>query len=526
MVRPSEPFPFHIHAEDAWGNATTNLKGLEAELVITKQDSPKTIIRKSLPLPSQGWTVASQSVTLPDDNDYEVQVTITNSEHTPLAAITEYITATSSLPIPRPLFADLHVHSDDTVGTNDTTYNFAYGQQVAGLDIIGYTANDFNITKEKWDTTLELIKQVNSEGNFVVYPGTEWCGNSAAGGDHGIVFLDDPSNDDPNFPFDKHGNVARSFEWNEDGPAELVPDAWPLDEVCATYAHSPEKDLLIPHVGGRRCNLAWHHPQLERLLEIGSAWGLFEWLLRDAVKRGWVLGVSSNSDEHHGRCGGGVPGMAVFGTKGGLTGVLADRLDQQSVATALRARRAFATTGERLVGLVSTEDGKVQGDDVEVGAGETVSLKYGFYGSAGFSSVEAWDGTGKIYHRDLQQEASQAATSPTQRKIRVKWEGARLYDRYREAIWHGSILIGGAEITSIKPFGRIINNPEEQIAQGTSSQVTFTTHTSGDSTEWTFSSRMEGSQTPSALQDSRVGMSRLATPFQEIRTSRSPLSAW
>jgi hypothetical protein len=207
---------------------------------------------------------------------------------------------------------------------------------------------------------------------------------------------------------------------------------------------------------------------------------LFEWLLRDAVKRGWKLGVSANSDEHRGRCGGGVPGTAVFGTKGGLTGVLADRLDRQSVATALRARKTFATTGERLVGLVSAKDGRVQGDDVDVQADETVTLKYGFYGSAGFSSVEAWDGTGKIYHRDLQQEATQTATSPLQRKIRIKWGGARLYDRYREAIWHGSILIGGAEITTIKPFGGIIDNPEEQITQVSSSQVTFTTHTSGD----------------------------------------------
>jgi len=480
VVRPSEPFPVHIHAEDAWGNATTNLEGLNAELIVTKQSPQEPIIKKSLPLPTQGWTVASASITLPDDDDYEVQVTINNNENIPLAAVTDYITATPSLPIPRPLFADLHVHSDDTVGTNDTTYNFAYGQQVAGLDIIGYTANDFNITKEKWDATLELIKQVNSEGNFVVYPGTEWCGNSAAGGDHNVVFLDDPSNGEPEFPFDKHGNAARSFEWNEDGPAELVPGAWPLDEVYATYAHSPEKHLLIPHVGGRRCNLAWHHPQLERLLEIGSAWGLFEWLLRDAVKRGWKLGVSANSDEHRGRCGGGVPGTAVFGTKGGLTGVLADRLDRKSVATALRARRTFATTGERLVGLVSAKDDKVQGDDVEVEGDETVSLKYGFYGSAGFSSVEAWDGTGKIYHRDLQQEATQATASSPQRKIRIKWGGARLYDRYREAIWHGSILIKGAEITSIKPFGGIIDNPEEQIAQVSSSQVTFTTHTSGD----------------------------------------------
>ncbi|KAI1308273.1 hypothetical protein F5Y03DRAFT_96130 [Xylaria venustula] len=110
---------------------------------------------------------------------------------------------------------------------------------------------------------------------------------------------------------------------------------------------------LIPHVGGRRCNLAWHHPRLERLL-------------KDAVYRGWKMEVSANSDEHRGRCGGGVPSTEVFGTKGGLTGVLPEKLDRPSVAKALRARRIFATTGERLVALVLTKDGKLQGDDVTV----------------------------------------------------------------------------------------------------------------------------------------------------------------
>ena len=58
----------------------------------------------------------------------------------------------------RPLYADLHVHSDDTVGTNDTLYNLSYGRDVAGLDILGYTANDFNITEQRWDQAVKLIQ--------------------------------------------------------------------------------------------------------------------------------------------------------------------------------------------------------------------------------------------------------------------------------------------------------------------------------------------------------------------------------
>jgi hypothetical protein len=479
VVKPGVTFPIHVHTEDEWGNTTTDMEYLDAVLSIAKEGSATPNFTELLSFPNQGWTVNGVSTSLIEEGDYAVTGTVVNPDGLALITTIEYITVTASLPVPRTLFADLHVHSDDTVGTNSTTYNFSYGQQIAGLDIIGYTANDFNITKLKWDNTLRIIEEVNADGNLVVYPGTEWCGNSAAGGDHNVVFLGDPVNGAPEFPFDKHGNVARSFEWNEDGPEELVPGAWPLDELYATYAHSPEKHLLIPHVGGRRCNLAWHHPQLERLLEIGSAWGLFEWLLRDAVKRGWKLGVCANSDEHRGRCGGGVPGTAVFGTKGGLTGVLAERLDRKSVAEALRARRTFATTGERLVGLVSARDGILQGDEIHVKSNEPVVFRYGFYGAQGFSAIEAWDGSGKIFHRNLQQEVAQA-TSTTKRKLRVCWGGARVYDRYREAVWRGSILVTGADIFSFEPFGGVLDNLEEEVRLLSLSQVVFKTRTSGD----------------------------------------------
>lgn len=80
------------------------------------------------------------------------------------------------------------------------------------------------------------------------------------------------------------------------------------------------------------------HPRLERIVEISSTWGHFPWLMEDVVRRGYKLGAASNSDEHRGRCGSGVPGTAVFGTKGGLTGLIATKLDRKGVAQALRAR--------------------------------------------------------------------------------------------------------------------------------------------------------------------------------------------
>ncbi|KAK0701258.1 hypothetical protein B0H67DRAFT_650492 [Lasiosphaeris hirsuta] len=484
VAKPGVEVTFHIHAEDVWGNATADQGGLVVDANIHGTTlSLATVWQGKLALPSLGWTVAKTMTSFPAPGDYRVDVRLLDAAGVVLALSSEPVTISASLPVSRPLFADLHVHSDDTVGTNSTTYNFSYAQQIAGLDVVGYTANDFNITASRWDATLAIIRQVNAPGSFIVFPGTEWCGNSAAGGDHNVVFLDDPATSTPEFPLDRSGKVARSFEWNEHGPAELTPGAWPLDEVYATYAHAPEKHLLIPHVGGRRCNLAWHHPRLERLLEIGSSWGLFEWLLRDAVVRGWKMGVCANSDEHRGRCGGGVPGTAVFGTKGGLTGVIAESLDWRSVGEALRARRTFATTGERLVGLVSARDGRVlQGDDLVAKVGEYIAFEYQFYGAAGFESVEAWDAGGLIFKRDLQREAEADAelARVAHMKLRVKWGGARLYDRYREAAWQGSILVSGAIIEGIQPFGGVVDNPEDAVRLVSETQVAFDTRTSGD----------------------------------------------
>ena len=464
LVRPGVALPLRIHAEDEWGNTCWN-RGGTVEVSARLNGEP--IDARTVPLATQGWAVA-----LIDDlataRDGELAITATLRDAPAVPAATCYVTIDKNAPAARAFYADLHVHSDDTIGTNDTSYNLGYGRDVAGLDVLGYTANDFQITEARWNKTVKLINAINKDGSFVCYPGTEWCGNSAAGGDHNIVFLHDGK---PEFPFDRHGNVARSFEWSEDMKGgELTPGAWPLDEVYATYAHDPEGHLLIPHVGGRRCNLGWHHPVLERLVEIGSSWGHFPWLLQDVVQHGYKLGAAANGDEHRGRCGGGVPGSAVFGTKGGLTGVIADTLDRGTIGRALRARHTWATTGERLVALSSC--GKsIQGDELEHRG--PASIAYRFLGDAGWDEIAAYDHTGCFWRRDLQQEAGYS-----DRMIRFRWGGARIRDRYRWAAWKGTITISNGVIH--RTFARGFEHLEETCWRVGATQVGFRSDTYGD----------------------------------------------
>jgi len=463
LVKTNELATIRVRIEDHWGNTCWNYP---ADVFLSGWMDGSQVFEETVKLNKKGWAVAP--VTLPTQTTGELELRATLTEHPAVPENKFYITIENDLPFKRNYFGDLHVHSDDTVGTNNTTYNLTYGRDVAGLDVLGYTANDFQITKKRWEKAVKLCHSLTIDNEFVCYPGTEWCGNSCAGGDHNVIFLHGKQ---PEFPFDKNGNVVRSFEWNEDMAGdELQAGTWPLEELYATYAHDPEGHLLMPHVGGRRCNLDWHHPALERLVEIESAWGHFPWLYEETMKKGYKLGASANGDEHRGRCGGGVPGTAVFGTKGGVTGIIAHELTRQTIGEALRARHTFATTGERLVGL--THCGKsIQGDEFDHSGDAAIS--YRFLGDLGWDEIVAFDHTGCIWKRNLQQESGYS-----DRKIRIRWGGARIKDRYRWADWKGTITITNGVINKFGSHG--FEHQEETCWRASATSIGFRSDTYGD----------------------------------------------
>jgi hypothetical protein len=466
IVRKGEKMLIRVRAEDEWGNTCWNHGG-EFELTATLGE--QTVLSAMVGIPREGWAVVAVDA-LPTDMAGELAVTARLAGRSTVKPGAFFVTVDPGFAFPRAYYCDLHVHSEDTIGTNSTTYNLTYGRDVSGLDVLAFAHNDFNITKERWDRTVELIHEITEDHSFVAYPGTEWCGSSCAGGDHNVVFLHGKT---PEFPFLKNGRHVRSFEWNEDmkSNTSIQPGAWPLEELWAAYAHDPEGHLLIPHVGGRRCILDWHYPKLERLVEIGSSWGHFGWLYDDAMRRGHKMGASMAGDEHRGRCGGGVPGTAVFGTKGGITGVLAPSLSREAVGKALRARHTWASTGERTVGLASC--GKfIQGDELSHDGPATV--QYRFLGDAGWDEITAYDHTGQIWHRDLQTEGR----GLSERRIRIRWGGARVKDRYRWAAWKGVVSITNGTINSF--VGRGFEHKEEACWREGPTEIGFHSDTYGD----------------------------------------------
>ncbi|HJZ35925.1 MAG TPA: hypothetical protein VJ204_06595, partial [Solirubrobacterales bacterium] len=417
VVREGAGAPLRVHLEDRWGNVVSDAParvGVESTLAVSAlepamRDETQTVAggasdgggdpadESLIDFPDTGWATASVDLAPLPLGSHVVDLSTTLPDGRELST-TAPVDVVAELPGERAYFADLHAHSDDTVGTQDTAYNLDYARRVGGLDALGYTANDFQITAAAWDDVVRRCRAAEDEGAFVVYPGVEWCGNASVGGDHNVVFLGDDT------------TLARSLEWHDSMKAAVPePQHWPITELYDAYAASPENYLLIPHLGGRRAMLDWHHPELERLIEVHSSWGTGGWFLRDALTRGLRLGASASSDEHRGRPGAGAPGANVFGARGGLTGVLAPELSHAAVGVALRARRTWATTGTRAVALLRAGDAWM-GDEMEVD-GEPIVASYALYGDAPWEELTVFDTEGVLLRRRLVDEVGARASA-------------------------------------------------------------------------------------------------------------------
>lgn len=437
-----------VHLQDRWGNACRDV----ATAAVRARAGDADVA--SAEFPSAGWAATTVSVP-PRHGSIDLVAEVGGTE---IGRQCSYLDIIDDFPSPRALFADLHVHSNDTVGTQDTGSNLAYGRDVGALDVIGYTANDFQITDEVWANVVAACNDANRDGRLVCYPGVEWCGTAGVGGDHNVVFLGEDT------------TVARSLEWHQGmSNAAPVPQTWPITELYAAYEKDPDSYLLIPHVGGRRAILDWHHPALERLIEVHSSWGTSPWFLEDALARGLRLGASAASDEHRGRPGGGAPGANIFGGHGGLTGVLAAELTRVDVGRALRGRRTWATTGARAVALLRSGN-HWMGDEIYTTANE-LAATYDLYGSAAWEELEVWDSAGRLWRRDFHAETGLSDTL-----VRIRWGGARHKDRYRWATWVGRLAVTGSDVDLVTPWAAA--HPEQSF-DAVSNEITWHTTTYG-----------------------------------------------
>lgn len=338
----------------------------------------------------------------------------------------------------QPYWADLHGQSGETIGTNTIQDYFRFARHIARLDIAGHQGNDFQITDAFWQTIQTVTRRVTQPGRFITFPSYEWSGNTPLGGDRNVYFLND------------HGVITRSSN-------ELLPgnrSRHPVSPTAAALFRNLQKQcaarpFCVAHVGGRYADLATHDADLEWAVEVHSSWGTFEWLVDDALRRGYRVGICAGSDDHKGRPGAAYPGAGRFGTYGGLTCVLAPALTREHIYAALKARHFYATTGQRCLLDVRIETGRDQpammGDVIAV-ARATPRLRVRVAGTAPLERVDVRNGCRTIATLRPFDHAERG------RRIKLLWSGAECRGRARMTDWTGQLRVTGNTIRRVTPI--------------------------------------------------------------------------
>lgn len=203
--------------------------------------------------------------------------------------------------------------------------------------LVDYHARGFERAEQGWAQYQAAVEAANEAGAFVTFPSFEW--HSMRYGDHVVYF-------------------------NDTAASHIIP-ATDLDDMRAQLRRLAQQGidtLLIPHhigylAGYRGINWATFTDEFSPVVEIVSFHGLSEHTeapypylhsmgprdarstVQHALRQGHVFGFIGSTDHHSAH-----PGHYGYGRMG----VWAGALTRDAIWDAIRARRTYALTGDRI----------------------------------------------------------------------------------------------------------------------------------------------------------------------------------
>ena len=376
----------------------------------------------------------------------------------------------------RKYWGDLHGQSEETLGTNSAVDYFAFGRDKSFLDVCAHQGNDFQMTEVFWQDLNNVTAHFNEDGRFVTLPGYEWSGNTALGGDRNVFF--------PN-----EGRIMRrSSHALIDSQHDIYTDCHTASALFEAFAEHKEWDVIcFAHCGGRYADITMAHDgRFEKSVEVHSAWGTFEWLIEDAFKKNYRVGIVANSDGHKGRPGASYPGAGWFGAVGGLTCFLMPELTREALITCINRRHHYATTGgpsgriridlsvsfdapatlyhddpavyEKVQGSPCSEAS--MGDIVHLPSGDA-HLKVSVSAVVPIRRIDLFNGLEHIEcYRPYEDEI------PGNR-IGVVWSGAEYRGRFRAVPWDGTAVFSDSTVTSVQAINFFNQDKAISVSEGT-----------------------------------------------------------
>jgi hypothetical protein len=450
MVRVDEPFRLSVKADDKWGNPS-NL--IDRTLRLNAEGAVVTGLPETLRFQPGAFAAIAEGLTVREAGDVIIRVL----DEADLVPSNPLRVMGEGAPLVH-FWGDTHGQSNETLGTNNARQYFEFGRDKAFLDVMGHQGNDFQITGTFWRELNSLTEEFDKPGTFVCIPGYEWSANTAVGGDRNAHYRHEGE------------TIHRSSHAQIADATDIVDERTDAHTAHELFQKLTGKDCVVAaHVGGRYADIKFAHDPMETAVEVHSAWGTFEWIVGDAFEKNYRVGIVGNSDGHKGRPGACYPGASFFGSYGGLSCFLAERLDRDAIFECMRRRRHYATTGNRALldvtvattspvemflrdpaaGPTKSEKARqlLMGDIARV-SDEEVDLAVEVIGTAPIERLDIYDGL------DLIETVRPYGPADLGRRVRLVYSGAEYRGRARTTNWDGSLAIVGNRITRTA----IINN--------------------------------------------------------------------
>ena len=355
-------------------------------------------------------------------------------------------------------WGDTHGHSGFAEGIGTPDKFMTWAKEDARLDFVTHSEHDIWTDDFEWEVMKRNVATYSEEGRFIAYLGYEWSTRNLFGGHHNVLF--------------------RTPEDRLRVPTQYFPT---LSDLYAGLRnlHDPADVVVIPHAH-QSGNYRLSDPKLQPLVEIMSQHGAFEWFGQAYLRQGHQVGFTAASDNHLAQPGYTAPRGGGLAQRGGLGGVLAEELSRDALFDSLKAARAYATTGDRII-LQATVNGAAMGQRVPFAAQRHIAGRV--IGTGPIDTVTVVRNGEDIWQMDyatadqdgaLQESETFHLTFASPSVPKHRGDNPRGWRP-----WRGTLEVSGAQLAAVTPTD-FFNPDMQRMEAGADGVVRFATITRGD----------------------------------------------
>ena len=444
VVAAGERFEVSVRAEDDWYNrATGDIPGFEVW------------VDGAVAGTTEAGTEPIQTVELTIDEAGPHWIDLRSMDGTLVGEANPVLV--EEAPERRIYWGDTHGHSGYAEGIGTVDYFMRFARDDARLDFVTHSEHDTALDEAEWRLMRDTVAQYDAPGRFIPYLGYEWTVRAWTGGGH-------------------HNVLFRTTAGRERVSALEYPTLSSLYQGLREK-HDPADVVVIPHAhnpGDARNS----DPVLEPLIEVMSMHGTFEWFMRNYLGNGHQVGFVAASDDHLSHPGYAAPSRNSLAQRGGLGAVLAPERTRDAIFDGMKARRTYATTGDRII-LDVTLNGAGMGERTAFATERTVRGRV--IGTAPIDTLTVFKNDAPVWTREHLTAVGDLAGDTATLHLSFHSDATPLHwgDPPRGwRHWQGTLTLRGGTVTGARLTDEA--NPNWQYLEHDGNAVRFHTITRGD----------------------------------------------